>query len=309
MLMRRFSLAIATLIAIPGAATFAVAGPVAAQPVTVQVVTPGDPDQAPPDANILTVRQPRRPSPEPTFTRPGTATPETVTIVVRDPAPPVVVERIHHIEVQTVEEPTPDELPTLASWLEGALWFDAVDLGELELVFEDPEIANVEGRWLDADVAGLRRSLTGGVSIGSSLEINEWIRFPQFRFYLGGGNLDAPWVPIDGEASQVHARASSVVVVRGELSGGLFHRFGPLTPYAIGRIAYAGYFLSVDIQHDGLGALGEELIADGAWEAGIEAGVGLQLDDELRVTAAYRRSFTGAESHGFLLGLSLGVGP
>lgn len=270
-----------------------VPGSVFAQ-VTVEVVQNGNVSSDPPEARILTVREPRRPPP-----------PQPVIVTVADPVVVHDVVEVYHYPTDYYDTEDPGDEIDEMGWTSTLLSFEAIDLSGLDLVFEDTEVALLDGQAL-AHPDSLEGAWRIGGGIGASAELNDWLRIPEVRLSIGGGQLNGTSTPAADGALSVSAQ--SFISLHAELAGGVYHRFGPFVPFFLGRIGYAGYFVDVAVESPALGPLGSETVMDGAFEAGIETGIGLELDDEIRATIAYRGTFTGAPAHGVVLGFSLGYG-
>jgi len=188
------------------------------------------------------------------------------------------------------------------------MFFDSADIGRLDLRFDDPEVAGLGGTAIDAGPA-LRSALAWGVVMATSARPTPWLVLPELRLYFGGASLDAPWAAPEGAPVGIEARAESVLLVRGELAGGVELPLGPVRPFVLGKVAYTGYFISTAVRHEELGRLGDETIDDGVWELGVECGVSIDVSDSVRLDAAWRRSLTGARGDGVIVAVSVGLGP
>jgi hypothetical protein len=268
-----------------------VPAPVFAQ-VTVEVVQNGNQSSDPPEARILTVRENRRPpqlQPVVVVTDP---------VVVHD-----VVEVHHHHPVDYYDTEEVDDFEEMV-WMSALLSFDALDLGSLDLVFEDSEVASLDGQTLGGTDGLEALRIGGGFTVGG--EFNEWFRGAELRLAIGGGQLDGAVVPASDGALDV--RAESFLSLHAELAAGIHHRFGPFVPFLMGRIGWAAYFVDVAVESPGLGALGTETVSEGTFEAGIETGMAIELDESIRASIAYRGTFVGVPAHGAVLGIALGYG-
>jgi hypothetical protein len=268
--------------------------------VRVEVVQNGNVTADPPEARILTVRERRPVPPQQIVVVPN---PVVVHEIVQNPV--VVHDVVHVYQPAEPVEPSYDDDFEELGWVTALVAIDSIDLGTLELMFEDSEVAALDGQALGNldSLAGAWR-ISGGIS--SSAELNEWLRIPELRLSIGGGQLDGALTPMADGA--INVQAQSFISLHAEIAGGIYHRIGPLVPFFLGRIGYAGYFVDVAVDSPSLGSLGSETVADGAFEAGIETGIGIEFEEHIRATVAYRGTFTGAASHGVVLGIGIGYG-
>lgn len=211
------------------------------------------------------------------------------------------------VDIAPIQADEPEELTDRPAWAAWHVWVDAVDLGELDLVFDEPEVAALAGLRLP-QASALDQGLAGGVSWGTGARPTKWLRLPEVRVSFGGGSVDSGWIHPDGAPDDLEVRPTSALTFRVEVAGGFAAQIGRLTPFVIGRVGYAGWWIDTEVQHGALGALGTETIADGVWVLGVDIGAGYRISDEVEIFGAWRRTFAGAAGHGGMIGVSLGYG-
>jgi len=180
-------------------------------------------------------------------------------------------------------------------------WVEGVSLVDIGLTFDSPETIpevvrslNLEGR---REAFG--DTVIGGATFTFGWRSTSWLRGPDFRFYIGGGDTNGAWFHPEGAPDGVQLELASVFAIKGEASLGLGHAFGPLMLFADLRAAYAGYYVTARAHDQTLGDLGEGTMSTGAFELGAAAGAGIVLGDGCSLQAAYRRTWTGAVGEGF----------
>jgi len=135
--------------------------------------------------------------------------------------------------------------------------------------------------------------VTGGATIAVGMRAVGYLRGPELRLSIGGGDIDGPWGPAVGGPAGMELRITSMFFVRGELALGLQLPLGPVTPYvqAIGSVG--GAFVDVDLRDERLGRLGGETIEAALFGAGLEAGVDVEVEDGISLGFAFRANFVG----------------
>lgn len=171
----------------------------------------------------------------------------------------------------------------------------------------DTEIGALEGAVIPEDMLG-RRARVGGFTWGSGFRPLPWLRLPEVRLSLGGGDHPTRWTPIGDRG--LEAAVTRSFVVRLEILGGVEVDLGPVTPFARvwGGVGAHTAKLKVRDREGALGALGSERITAFAGDLGVELGVSVFFDHEAPqragLTVAYRRGLVGAEGHGVFVGVS-----
>lgn len=224
--------------------------------------------------------------------------------------PPVLVDpHPHAIPIADPVQPPGDDGALVEARRETPLFsfgflMETTDLSELELGFDDSlEISALAGRTLPA--TGLT-SWSGGGMFSSGARHHGVLRMPELRLGIGGGDLDARWLsPANGEADGLEVRATGFLYLRAELALGIELPLGAVVPFALARAGYTGWFIDVEVRDAALGNLGTELVADGAWDLGVEVGVAIEVDEHVDLTAAWRRSFTGPAGDGLVVGVTV----
>lgn len=184
------------------------------------------------------------------------------------------------------------------------MWMEQMNLGSEGLTLSDPEVEALTGVHLDAGWAGnsaLAQALVGGVSINVGMRAHEYIRGPELRIMVGGGDIGGDWVQAPG--SELELSIQSVALVRLEAALGVQVPLGPVVPYVLGRAAAGGAIIDVGVRHPTLGGLGTEHVDTGVLELGMEAGIGFRLAPGFELGVAFRATFLGAESLGGMLTL------
>jgi hypothetical protein len=181
------------------------------------------------------------------------------------------------------------------------LFVDVLDLGGLELQFDEAEVAALGGARLDAAELGART--TGGVSLGVGGRLVRWVRLPELLFSIGGGTVDGRWQQLGGQAAGLEVRATSLFLFRVELAAGIQIPLRHVRPYALGRLAGAYYAVGAEVRHASLGGLGSESVGDWALELGTEVGVAISIGDGLELDIGWRACWYGTPGHGVTLTL------
>lgn len=147
----------------------------------------------------------------------------------------------------------------------------------------------------------------GGVTWGSGFRPLSWLRLPEFRFSLGGGDHETRWTPLgDGGLEGAVTRS---FLLRLELVAGVEVDLGQVTPFARLYGGVGAHWASLKVRDATLGALGRERLVAFAGDVGAELGFDLYFtgdaDERVGLRVAYRRGFVGAEEHGVLVGLAI----
>lgn len=201
----------------------------------------------------------------------------------------------------------PSESSGLELWGGLALNVEGMDLSGLSLDLGDPEVAALAGLSLDQAWAGrasMREVVTGGVALHVGMRAMGFLRGPELRLALGGGEIDGEAMPIAVDGFQLAAQ--SMFYLRAELAFGLQVPLGIVTPYVV-AIGSAGVaFVDVAVSEARLGALGTETIEAGLFGAGLEAGIDVEVEDGIALGFAFRGNFVGSPSLGGAFRVSWG---
>lgn len=185
------------------------------------------------------------------------------------------------------------------------LWVDQMNLRSAELTLSRPEVEALTGVRLDSQWAGsapLEHAVIGGVGVHVGMRAHGYIRGPELRIMVGGGDVAGGWAPAPG-VDGLELSVQSVFLVRLEAVLGVQFPLGPVVPYVMGRAAVGGAIVEVGVRDERLGGLGTEHVDALVLELGIEAGVGFRLAPGLELGVAFRGGFLGAESLGGMVTL------
>ncbi|HJL14894.1 MAG TPA: hypothetical protein RMH99_04520 [Sandaracinaceae bacterium LLY-WYZ-13_1] len=191
--------------------------------------------------------------------------------------------------------------PDLEGWGGVGIWADALDLRGLDLTFDDPEIAALDGVRLSPGWAGnapLAAHVAGGARLDLGMRAEGILRGPELRLYVGGGQTDGPFHALPGDPDGLSMAVRSSFLVRLETAMGLQVELGPVVPYVLAKASVGGIVLDVAVRDDRLGELGTESVDAPLLELGVEAGVGLRPLPGVEVDLAFRGSFVGTPSYG-----------
>ena len=226
-------------------------------------------------------------------------------------APAVVVVRPEDDARVATAPVAPDE-PTLAparasSGSDPELWgglslhLEGMDLSGLDLRFGRPRVEALGGLALDADWSGrdrLREVFTGGALLHLGMRAGGFLRGPELRFGLGGGQLaEAEGLAAQGAEGFTFA-PRSVFFLRAELAVGLQVPLGPVTPYLVATGSVGVAWLDLEVREARLGGLGAETIEAGLFGAGLEAGLDVTVERGVAMGFALRATFGGAPAIG-----------
>jgi hypothetical protein len=215
------------------------------------------------------------------------ACPAPAPAVVATPAPPA-------------EPPRP---PTVfereGGYYEWGITFHNVDLRPLHLTPQRPEwvpeLARglmVHGRSAPHDVVG------GGITFLTGFRPVPFLRFPELRFTVLGGEIDAEMTRTQ-DGSGLSARPYSFVAVRAELGIGVEAHAGPVGFFATARAGIAGYFVEAALEHPTLGDFGRAQLAEDALELGWEVAMSYDFEDSgWSIKWTVEGNHLGAESLG-----------
>ncbi|MCA9614002.1 MAG: hypothetical protein KC586_14695 [Myxococcales bacterium] len=152
-----------------------------------------------------------------------------------------------------------------------------------------------------------RHARYGGVTWGSGFRPLPWLRLPEFRLAIGGGDHDTRYTPIGDQG--LEGAITRTFLLRLELVAGVEYDLGPITPFA--RI-YGGVGMhsgNLKVRDAALGALGRERVIAFAGDVGLEVGVNVffadENDERIGLMIGYRRGLVGAEGHGAFVGLAI----
>lgn len=174
-------------------------------------------------------------------------------------------------------------------------------LGQESFTFDDDaEIAGLNGTRLQVP----DRVNVGGLGFGMGYRPLPWLRLPEVRLRLGGGNAQTAWAPMAGSPG-LEARSDRVLVGAVDLVIGVEVPLRKVTPFLRGYASAGFASVRAEVRHPELGALGAERSVDGWVGAGIEAGFTVMFDEHLGMTVAYRHGFYGPETSGAFIGLAI----
>lgn len=235
------------------------------------------------------------------FAAPAAA--QTLAIPVGGAATPGPIELLQAPQpVETPEERREDVHPFVGY----SAWVEQMRLDQVHLTLSTPEIAAVRGLELRqgwAGAAALRDQVVGGGSLAIGMRAYQYIRGPELRLMVGGGETNGPWAATDIEGIDVNVR--SIVMFRAELAAGVQLPLGPVVPYVLGRAAVMAASLDVGVREARLGELGVENVGFESFELGMEAGLGFRVLPGIEIGLAFRASFLGTETMGGMLTLGI----
>ncbi|MBX3275147.1 MAG: hypothetical protein KF729_33085 [Sandaracinaceae bacterium] len=230
----------------------------------------------------------------------------------RPDAPAVVIVRPEHdarVAPTPVVYDAPVATPAPAStsgsdpelWGGLSLHLEGMDLSGLDLRFGRPRVEALGGLALGADWSGrerLREVFTGGASLHLGMRAGGFLRGPELRFGLGGGQLaEADGLAAQGADGFTFA-PRSVFFLRAELAIGLQLPLGPVTPYLVATGSVGVAWVDLEVREARLGGLGTETIEAGLFGAGLEAGLDVTVDRGMAMGFALRATFAGAPAIG-----------
>ncbi len=183
-------------------------------------------------------------------------------------------------------------------FVEWGLVWEVLDLRPLHLSPERPgwvpEVAR--GLVLTGDLIP-RDRLAGGLSVVFGARPTSFLRFPEVRLMMAGGEMDpGELAPVQG--SLLSARIHNFFVLRAEVGAALEAHVGPVGFHASGRLGIAGYFAEAEVAHADFGDLGRMMLAEDALEVGWELGVSFDLEPGLAITGTFHGVHLGAEGFG-----------
>jgi hypothetical protein len=179
------------------------------------------------------------------------------------------------------------------------VFVDVVDVSQLELRYDEPEVSALGGARLDP--AALGTPVTGGFTLGLGGRALRWLRLPELLLSLGGATLDGTWQRPSGQAAGLEVRPTSLFLLRVELSAGVLIPTRHVRPYALARIAGSYYSVSTDVRHPELGALGSESVGSWSFDVGTEVGLAFPLGDAFELDVGWRACWYGVPSQGMTL--------
>ncbi len=185
------------------------------------------------------------------------------------------------------------------------MWVEQMNLTTLGMSLSRPEVEALEGVRLDAQWEGnipLQQAVLGGAGLHVGMRAHGYLRGPELRIMLGGGDIGGDWAPAPG-VEGLELSVQSVFLVRLEAAMGVQVPLGPVVPYVMGRAAVGGAIVDVAVRDQRLGGLGTEHVDAVTLELGVEAGIGFRLSPGLELGLAFRGSFLGNQSLGMLLTL------
>lgn len=165
---------------------------------------------------------------------------------------------------------------------------------------DDSEIAGLNGTQLHVP----DRVNVGGFGFGLGYRPLPWLRLPEIRFRLGGGDAQSEWAPMVGSPG-LEARADRVLVGAVDIVIGVEVPLRKVTPFLRGYASAGFASVRAEVRHPELGALGAERVVDGWIGAGIEAGFNIMFHEHLGLTVAYRHGLYGPETSGAFIGLAV----
>ncbi|MEM9072478.1 MAG: hypothetical protein AAGE52_28485, partial [Myxococcota bacterium] len=102
-------------------------------------------------------------------------------------------------------------------------WGAGVRPRTLDLTMNNPEVHLLADTRLPQGALE-RRSNVGGVFFGIGYRPLRWLRVPEIRVFLGGGDLDTRWRPVDND---LEVSARRLLSVRLEAVAGVEYDLGP----------------------------------------------------------------------------------
>lgn len=221
------------------------------------------------------------------------------------PSAPVEVVAAPPPSAPLVSEPAQEPREDVSGYSGLGMWFEQMNLATLGMTLSRPEVEALEGVRLDAQWEGnipLQQAVLGGAGLHVGMRAHGFLRGPEIRLMLGGGDIDGGWAPAPG-VEGLELSIQSVFLVRLEAAMGVQVPLGPVVPYVMGRAAVGGAIVDVAVRDQRLGRLGTEHVDAVTLELGVEAGVGFRLTPGLELGVAFRGSFLGTQSLGMLLTL------
>lgn len=221
------------------------------------------------------------------------------------PSAPVEVVTAPPPSAPLVSEPPQEPREDVSGYSGLGMWFEQMNLATLGMTLSRPEVEALEGVRLDAQWEGnipLQQAVLGGAGLHVGMRAHGFLRGPEIRLMLGGGDIDGGWAPAPG-VEGLELSIQSVFLVRLEAAMGVQVPLGPVVPYVMGRAAVGGAIVDVAVRDQRLGRLGTEHVDAVTLELGVEAGVGFRLTPGLELGVAFRGSFLGTQSLGMLLTL------
>lgn len=185
------------------------------------------------------------------------------------------------------------------------LAFDSVALGRLGFSQAGPERAPELAR--GAVAWGTPETLMVLPTLVLGWRPMPWLRLPELRLSMGGGDLSDAAVSWTDGAQSSDATLGTIFAVRAEVAGGFEIPIEDLSLFALGHVAIAGYFMDARLQHPVAGDLGVATLAEDAVEAGWTAGIAGHLGAGIYLYGAYRHIHTGAETNSIRFGLTVDV--
>jgi hypothetical protein len=134
-----------------------------------------------------------------------------------------------------------------------------------------------------------------------------WLRLPELRLGLGGGDLGGATVPLVGGMQPLTASAHELFVLRATVSGGVDIDLEHVRLFALAHVGVSGWFARTSIGGSALGGLGTDTFSTSALELGWTVGMVVPLDDGVAYSFGYRHVHTDAESNVVFFGASFRI--
>ena len=227
------------------------------------------------------------------------APPPAVSVPLEVVAPAPVPVEARPVEVRPAE-PRGENGAPVSGYGGVGLWVESIDLRGAGFTLGAPEVEALRGVRLDASWAGnapLARATAGGVGIHVGMRAYDFLRGPELRLMIGGGEVNGPWAPAPG-SDRLELSVRSISVLRLETAVGFQIPLGPVVPYVLGRAGVGLAEAELGVRDASLGRLGSERVTAAMFELGIEAGLAFRVLPGLELGAAFRGSFLGQESLG-----------
>lgn len=213
------------------------------------------------------------------------------------------------VEVRSAPPPEAEDDARVEAWGGFGSFFERLDLSGADLVLGEPEVGALRGLRLSPGWAGnrpLHEAIVGGAMLHVGARFEGVLRGPEVRFFVGGGDVEGAFNPVDGAPAGIELAMRSIFMLRLELALGLQLELGAATPYvqAIGSVG--GAWIDVAVRDAGLGALGTETIEVPLFGAGFEVGVDVEVEEGMALGFALRANLAGTPSLGGAFRLSWG---
>ncbi len=202
---------------------------------------------------------------------------------------------------EETEEPEHD----IDGYVGFSAWVENMNLSQLGFTMHRPEVEALTGVHLGRQWAGnapMASRTFGGVSLAVGLRCRGFLRGPELRLRVGGGDIDGPWAAAAG-SSGIELSLRSALIFQAEASVGVQLPLGPVTPYVVGIASAGGVWVDVGERVDGLGRLGSDTVDAAILQLGTEAGLSIDVAPGVELSAAFRAGLLGVRSYGGMITL------